>query len=145
MALAFLSALCGGCGGAAGAPNEPAKVSPGETAGAGPAPVPLQPTEGGASAPPGLQAIVDAALDDAAARTGVPLSSLVVTSAEAVIWSDGSIGCPMPGIAYTMALVPGHRVLIRAGETTLDYHAGGGQLILCPVSRAIDPLPLQRS
>jgi hypothetical protein len=146
IAVLLVGTLSVGCGGGAdGAPGEPATAGLGETAVAGPVQVPL-PTEGGAAAtPPELQAIVDAARADAAARTGVPLSALVVTSAEAVIWPDGSLGCPMPGMAYTMALVSGHRVVIRAGEVVLDYHAGGRQLILCPAERAIDPLPQQRS
>lgn len=92
-----------------------------------------------------LKAIVDAALADAAKRTGLAVSALVVVSAEAVVWADGSLGCPAPGMSYTMALVPGHRVRIRAGSEVLDYHAGGWQLMLCPAHRGIDPLPSQTS
>ena len=94
---------------------------------------------------PDLKATVDAAVADAAKRTGLAGSALVVVSAEAVVWADGSLGCPAPGAFYTMALVPGHRVRIRAGDDVLDYHAGGRQLILCPAGRASDPLPLESS
>jgi hypothetical protein len=90
-----------------------------------------------------MQAIVDAARTDAASRTGAPAPSVIVMSADAVVWSDGSLGCPLPGTMYTMALVPGYRVRIRVGESILDYHAGGRQLILCPPGLAADPVSLQ--
>ena len=91
-----------------------------------------------------LQRIIDAALADAARRTGMPVSALVVASAEAVVWPDGSLGCPQPGIAYTMALVAGYRVRVRAGSELFDYHASGrGYLVLCPPGLAVDPSPLQ--
>jgi hypothetical protein len=89
-----------------------------------------------------LQAIIDAALADAARRTGLAAAALQVVSAQAVTWADGSLGCPQRGMSYTMALVPGHQVRIRAGDQVLDYHAGGRQLILCPPGLAIDPSPV---
>jgi hypothetical protein len=93
-----------------------------------------------------LQAVVEAALSDAAKRTGMTILDLSVLSAEAVTWSDGSLGCPEPGMSYTQALVPGYRVRIRAGVEVLDYHASErGPLALCPPGRAVDPLPVVRS
>jgi len=89
-----------------------------------------------------LQSIVRAALDDAARRTGHDASTLKVVSSEAVDWPDGSLGCPEPGMAYTMALVPGYRIRIQAGDSVLDYHANRrGHLILCPPGRSGDPAP----
>ena len=144
--VALVGALSGGCGGGSGrSPSEPVAARPGEPMVAGPVQVPLPSAEIAPAVPSELQSIVDAARADAAARTGVAASALVVTSAEAVVWADGSLGCPMPGMAYTMALVRGFRVRIRASETTLDYHAGDRQLILCPPGFAVDPLPLQSS
>ena len=57
-----------------------------------------------------LQSATDAALTDAASRTGIKRTELEVLSAEAVTWSDGSLGCPQPGMMYTQALVPGFRI-----------------------------------
>ena len=89
-----------------------------------------------------MRAIVEAALDDAAKRTGRARSTLVVVSSEAVTWPDGGLGCPEPGVTYTMALVPGYRVFIRAGDELLDYHASRrGYLLYCPAGRSIDPVP----
>jgi hypothetical protein len=85
-----------------------------------------------------LKTTVDAALADASRRTGRPATSLKVVSAEALIWPDGSLGCAEPGVMYTMAPVPGYRVLIRAGEEALDYRASdGGYLRLCPPGRGV--------
>jgi hypothetical protein len=89
-----------------------------------------------------LESVKEAALVDAAKRTGLGRNLLEVVTAEAVTWSDGSIGCPMPGMTYTQALVPGFRVRIRAGGRELDYHAGRtGPPTLCPAGRAIPPVP----
>jgi hypothetical protein len=60
-------------------------------------------------------------LADAAGRTGLPAEDLVVKGAWRRTWSDGSLGCPQPGMYYTQALVPGWQVILRAGERTLDY------------------------
>lgn len=85
----------------------------------------------------GLHSTIRAAVDDAARRTGLDASALQVTSSEAVTWPDGSLGCPQPGVTYTMAPVPGYRVRIQAGDTELDYHASQrGYLVYCPAERA---------
>jgi hypothetical protein len=90
---------------------------------------------------PTLETLTESVLDDAAQRTGLERAALVVESAAAVTWADGSLGCPEPGMNYTMALVPGYRIIIRAGEQRLDYHASRrGYFVLCPTGRAIDPL-----
>lgn len=87
-----------------------------------------------------LAAMVEAALAAAAEKTGVPRSDLKVVSSASVVWADGSIGCPEPGMSYTMALVPGYRIIIDAHGETLDYHATGrGYLILCPPGRSVEP------
>jgi hypothetical protein len=104
-------------------------------AGAPPAPVL-------AAADTGLAGVVRAAREDAARRTGVAAESLEQLSADAVTWSDGSLGCPQPGMAYTQALVPGYRVRLRGPGGEMDYHASArGGLVLCPPGRAQPPVP----
>jgi hypothetical protein len=143
LAMALSGALAGGSVCATASSPGAAGTRAGGFMPSGPVPVALPRAEG-ASKPPDLQAIVDAARADAASRRGIAGSSVVVIVAEPVVWSDGSLGCPVPGAAYTMALVPGFRVLVRAGETMLDYHAGGRGMILCPPALAVDPTPVQR-
>ena len=142
LAAALLGASMAGCasGGA-----EAGTASPRATASA-PSSAALQDKSGAMGnervTEPELDSMVAAALADAAerARPGAPAPSLV--SAESVTWSDGSLGCPVPGRMYTMALVPGYRIQIRSGAEMLDYHAGKrGKPVLCPAGRAKRPAP----
>jgi hypothetical protein len=87
---------------------------------------------------------MSAALADAARRTEQPRESIVVVKAEQVTWGDGSLGCPQPGMMYTQALVPGYRIVLRAGGETLNYHAAlRGPPSFCPASRVQGPAPGQ--
>lgn len=82
-----------------------------------------------------------AILQDAAGRAGVDSSAFSVSAASAVTWSDGSLGCPEPGMFYTQALVPGYRVILEAGGTEYDYHADQrGTFSPCPADRSKDPV-----
>ena len=79
--------------------------------------------------PPALLALV---LNDLAARTGLAQNELSITIDEAVIWPDGSLGCPSPGQIYEMAPVAGYRVLLQAAGSSYDYHlADSGYFVLC--------------
>jgi hypothetical protein len=70
------------------------------------------------------QELLDAILDDAASRTGLDRSELTIVQDQAVVWPDGSLGCPEPGMMYTMALVDGYHVIVQADGQLLDYRAG---------------------
>ena len=59
---------------------------------------------------------------DAAKRFGVAESAVVLTRAEQVTWSDGSLGCPEPGRMYTQNLVPGYLVVAKTVEGEIVYH-----------------------
>lgn len=73
----------------------------------------------------------------AAEEAGVNLDEVRIVSAEEVTWSDGSLGCPQPGQAYTQALVPGFRVVVEIGGDELNFHAAqGGEFRFCE-----DPQP----
>jgi len=89
-----------------------------------------------------MQGRIDAAIADAARRTGIAAASIKLVAAEAVTWPDGSLGCPQPGMAYTQALVPGYRIRLDAAGRALDYHAGErGAPAYCPAERAREPVP----
>jgi hypothetical protein len=76
--------------------------------------------------------ILDRILDDAVVRTGTDRSAIVVTRAESVTWSDGSLDCPEPGMMYTQALVDGYHVILDADGEELDYRAtASGNFVLC--------------
>lgn len=83
---------------------------------------------------PGLLAkLVEGAVADLAARLGLPATAIAVDGVHAVIWPDGSIGCPQPGMAYTQALVEGALIELRAAGAPYSYHSAGGRpAFLCP-------------
>jgi hypothetical protein len=86
--------------------------------------------------------MIEAALDDAANRSTTARADIKVISEEAVIWPDGSLGCPKPGMLYTQALVAGYRIVLQAGELVLNYHAAArGKPVFCPASRVTAPVP----
>jgi hypothetical protein len=86
-------------------------------------PIPSQAAEpsGGADGLP--TGMIEDVLALAEAETGVDPSEIEVVVAEAVTWSDGSIGCPEEGMAYTQALVPGYRVVLNIAGEELAFHA----------------------
>lgn len=103
--------------------------------------VPQDSPEGESVSARGMQLAVEAALADAERRTTVPKADLKLVSAEVVTWTDGSLGCPSPGVMYTQAMIPGYRIRLRADEANLDYHASArGRLVLCPAGRAVEPI-----
>lgn len=77
--------------------------------------------------------MLDPVLADAAERTGAATDALDVTRAEQVQWSDGSLGCPEPGMFYTQAIVLGYHVEVTApGGIELDYRLDDrGRFRLC--------------
>jgi hypothetical protein len=67
---------------------------------------------------------VKKAIMDLADRLNVPPNEIKVVRAESVTWHDGSLGCPEKGMSYTQALVPGTRIVLRAGDAEHEYHSG---------------------
>ena len=70
---------------------------------------------------------IDAAIALLAEELGIPVDEITVVLAEPVLWNDGSLGCPEPGMSYTQALVPGYRVLLEADGDTYAVHGADGR------------------
>ena len=86
------------------------------------------------------QGILDPILKEAAKLAKVGRDQLVIERAESVVWNDGSLGCPEPGMGYTQALVNGYWVVIKAANRTFDFRVGrGGSFRLCPEGRGHPP------
>jgi len=84
--------------------------------------------------------ILDPILENAAKLANVSREKLAIVRAESVVWSDGSLGCPEPGMQYTQALVNGYWVIIDAAGQKYDYRVGsGGSFRLCPEGRGQPP------
>ena len=68
---------------------------------------------------------VGEAVDDLAAMIGIAPSAVEVVSVEMVVWPDGSLGCPQPGMAYPQVLQDGLRIRLAVDGITYQYHSGG--------------------
>lgn len=73
------------------------------------------------------RADVRAAVAAEAERRGVEVSEVTVAGYADVTWSDGSLGCPEPGMMYTQALVPGHQLVLEVDGELASYHAAQGR------------------
>ncbi len=80
--------------------------------------------------------ILAPAIADLAARTGAGTGDIVVRRAMPVVWNDGAVGCPKPGLSYTQALVPGYWAVLEYDGRYYSYHAAGQrQFRLCERAR----------
>lgn len=76
--------------------------------------------------------LLESILDDLMSKEGLQREGVEVERSEYVIWPDGSLGCPEPGVMYTQAQVPGYWVVVRAGDKRYDYRASDrGQFRRC--------------
>ena len=85
----------------------------------------MTPSPTSSSTPPGGP--VEQAKADLAKRLGVDAARVTLVSSEEVTWSDGSLGCPEPGMMYTQALVPGARIILEVDGTQYNYHSGANR------------------
>ena len=65
-------------------------------------------------------------------RMGAPRTAFEVLRGEAVLWNDGSLGCPKPGMAYQQVQTPGYWIVIEHENVEYDYRASErGFFALC--------------
>lgn len=67
----------------------------------------------------------------ASKQLAIPVAQITLEQAEAVDWSDSSLGCPQPGMMYLQVITPGFKVLLKAGGETHPVHVGGARAVLC--------------
>ena len=103
-----------------------------------PAPIPIGKAELVKGEVP--QAILESILKEAAAQAKVDRDQLVIARAQSVVWSDGSLGCPEPGMMYTQMLVNGYWIVVEAAGKQYDFRVGsGGSFRLCPPGQGQPP------
>ncbi len=95
--------------------------------------------------PPGLGEVpadvMAAARADLASLLGDGIAGAAeVVRAEAVIWPDGSLGCPIPGRLYVQVETPGYWIVLRTEGTEYDYRATEAGFVQ-PCERGIRPAP----
>jgi hypothetical protein len=80
---------------------------------------------------PELQAVLDRARSDLAAQLGRSEDAIQVQVIEEKMWSDSSVGCPQPGMAYLTAITPGYRIVLEANGEEYAYHTSHDKVVLC--------------
>ncbi len=74
---------------------------------------------------PNLARLVQQAKNDLATRLGIPSEQIELVEYKSVVWPDGSLGCPTPGMAYTQVMVDGFLIRFLAQGKLFNYHGGG--------------------
>ncbi len=72
----------------------------------------------------------------AAEHTGAASANIAIISVVAVEFSDSSLGCPSPDMAYLQVITPGHKVVVevlldQSRSQTLDVRVSGGFGLVC--------------
>ncbi len=69
---------------------------------------------------------------DLAERLSIDVQEITLEKIEEVVWPDGALGCPEPGMAYITVLTPGYQATLSANGEIYDYHAAeNGFFVLC--------------
>jgi len=76
---------------------------------------------------PAVAELVRLAMKDLAGRLNTSQESIQFVQFEAVVWPDGSLGCPQPGLEYPQVQSEGYRILLRFANDLYDYHGGGNR------------------
>lgn len=74
---------------------------------------------------PALQKMVTQAKEDLAQRLAIKVEQIELVEARAVVWPDGSLGCPRPGMVYIQVQQDGMLIRLRVGKSVYNYHSGG--------------------
>lgn len=104
--------------------------------------VPMTPTIPMPSSP-GLEKLVMQAQEDLAQRLSIELDQIDLVELKAVVWPDGGLGCPEPGVAYIQVQQEGLLIRLRVGKRVYQYHSGGGRPpFLCEHPSGTNDLPV---
>jgi hypothetical protein len=76
--------------------------------------------------------ILEEIIADLIMQTGAERGEIKVVRAEAVVWNDGSLGCPKPGEVYIQILMNGYWVIVQVEGVEYDYRVSdSGHFKLC--------------
>ncbi len=105
---------------------------------------PAQPTQAASATKvaSGEQHVVEMAKEDLAQRLDLSPWEISVTSIQAVEWSDASLGCPQPGMAYAQVITPGFLIVLEASGQTYEYHSDAGRFVILCLEHGTSPVPL---
>lgn len=72
-----------------------------------------------------LRHVTEQAMADLAARLDLPTERIEFLELKPMLWPDGGMGCPRPGMVYPQVQVDGYLIRLRAGKREFPYHGGG--------------------
>ena len=79
-----------------------------------------------------LRPLIDTAVADLARRLSLEPGTIEVLEARSVVWPDGGLGCPRPGMIYPQVQQDGALIRLRAQGRDFAYHSGGSRpIFLC--------------
>lgn len=88
--------------------------------------------------PPEAQPLLDRAIADLAGRLRIPPTQVEVVRVERVAWPDGCLGCPSGDRMCIDVVVPGFRLILRAGGQEYEYRSDEkDRVLLCPAKPPI--------
>lgn len=61
----------------------------------------------------------------------LPTRRLSVIEVRPLQWPDSSLGCPLPGQAYTPVRIDGYRIVLRARDKDYIFHSDFDRVIPC--------------
>lgn len=87
-----------------------------------------------------LDKLIEMSKMDLSQRLSIPVSEIKLVSAQDVVWSDSSLGCPNPSVMYLQVLTPGYLIRLEALGQEFEFHTDkNGQIIQC--DNPSPPLP----
>jgi hypothetical protein len=97
-------------------PLTPSETLQGPTTSATPAqPMPTNPF---------LRQVTNQAVQDLASRLAVPPERIEFLELKSMLWPNGGLGCPRPGMMYPQVQQDGYLIRLRAGKREFEYHGG---------------------
>jgi hypothetical protein len=68
--------------------------------------------------------VTQQAMDDLAQRLALSVERIEFLEFRSMLWPDGGLGCPRPGMIYPQVQQEGYLIRLRAGKREFDYHGG---------------------
>ncbi|MEA2619317.1 MAG: hypothetical protein QOC97_90 [Chloroflexota bacterium] len=75
--------------------------------------------------------VIDPVVAEIARIAGVGVDQVIILSAVSVTFPDSSLGCPLPGMAYSQIVTDGYRIVATAAGATYDYRGTGTSFRRC--------------
>jgi hypothetical protein len=82
--------------------------------------------------------LIQAVTLDLGQRLNLAIDQIELVQVTETTWGDSSLGCPQPGMVYSMALISGYQIILKAQGELYFYHTGEtSTFILCPEGKPV--------